>query len=243
MLTGVLPFDDHDDAVLLRKIRKGGAPGVRVHRPDLPVALEAVIARAIARSRELRYQSAAELVRDLTPFASPRPSAPAKAPQAAAREASSLTPLESEVTLRVARAGSVQLYAALCVVGLALAVALAWVPWRSPHPQAGASAAPAAGARPAEPALGIGRMAPLPEARRVPAPAKLAAVALDPVLPSEAQPDARARPASEDRAADARRSRRAARRAAKRHALAEPAPPAQSSSLPAIGSELLDPFD
>jgi serine/threonine-protein kinase len=67
-LTGELPFDaSHFNALLLR-VLEGNAKPPRELRPDIPVELEAVIAKAMAVDREQRYGTAREMSRALAPF-------------------------------------------------------------------------------------------------------------------------------------------------------------------------------
>jgi len=65
MLTGRLPFDGPPLAVLAR-IRSEPPPPPSSHRGDLDPALEAIVLRALAQKPEGRYQSAEELLGDLT---------------------------------------------------------------------------------------------------------------------------------------------------------------------------------
>jgi len=79
-LTGRRPFrGDHMPAIVYSIVNEKPAP-IRQDRPDLPVALESVVARALEKDRELRYPSAGEILRDLTAYqatlSAPGPSAP-----------------------------------------------------------------------------------------------------------------------------------------------------------------------
>ncbi|MEO8698354.1 MAG: serine/threonine-protein kinase, partial [Acidimicrobiales bacterium] len=61
MLAGRSPFvADHDDALALARLHRD-APSVRTSRPDVSPALDAVIARALAREPHDRYPSAAAM--------------------------------------------------------------------------------------------------------------------------------------------------------------------------------------
>jgi serine/threonine-protein kinase len=61
MLVGRSPFvADHDDALALARLHRD-APSVRTSRPDVSPALDAVIARALAREPRDRYPSAAAM--------------------------------------------------------------------------------------------------------------------------------------------------------------------------------------
>jgi hypothetical protein len=64
-LTGVVPFDkDEDYAMLLAHVQEEPRP-VSTLRRDLPPDLDALVARALAKDPEDRYQSCRELVADL----------------------------------------------------------------------------------------------------------------------------------------------------------------------------------
>jgi hypothetical protein len=64
-LTGQLPFHRDDDAALLWAHLVEAPPPVSGVRPDLPAAVDDVVARAMAKAPEDRYASCHELVRDL----------------------------------------------------------------------------------------------------------------------------------------------------------------------------------
>jgi eukaryotic-like serine/threonine-protein kinase len=65
MLTGVLPFRGDSMAELMYKIANEEAPDLTVVRRDLPPQLAQVVARALAKKPELRYQDGDEFARDL----------------------------------------------------------------------------------------------------------------------------------------------------------------------------------
>jgi serine/threonine-protein kinase len=65
MLTGVLPFRGDSMAELMYKIANEEAPDLRVARPDLPESLARVVARALAKKSDLRYQDGDQLALDL----------------------------------------------------------------------------------------------------------------------------------------------------------------------------------
>ena len=64
-LTGQLPFHRDDDAALLWAHLVEAPPPVSGVRPDLPAAVDDVVARAMAKAPEERYSSCHDLVRDL----------------------------------------------------------------------------------------------------------------------------------------------------------------------------------
>jgi serine/threonine protein kinase len=65
VLTGEPPFTDADVDVVLRKVREEPAPKLRVARPDLHTALEALIDSAMAKDPRSRPASAAEFGEEL----------------------------------------------------------------------------------------------------------------------------------------------------------------------------------
>jgi serine/threonine protein kinase len=64
-LTGQLPFHRDDDAAMLWAHLVEMPPPVTVARPDLPVPVNDVVARAMAKAPEDRYASCRELLRDM----------------------------------------------------------------------------------------------------------------------------------------------------------------------------------
>jgi len=75
MVTGALPFAGKEMPALLLAITDGSTvPGIRTRRPELPLELESVVARAMEPRRELRYADAAELGRALLALGLVRPS-------------------------------------------------------------------------------------------------------------------------------------------------------------------------
>src|SRR2546425_9328159 len=67
MFTGALPFRASNALSVMMKRLHEDAPAMRQARPELPAWLSAVVARALRRRPEDRYQSARELLRDLEP--------------------------------------------------------------------------------------------------------------------------------------------------------------------------------
>ena len=69
MLAGVLPFQGDHILAVLAAIGKNEPLPLREHRPDLPPRVDAIVARALAKVRGARYQSAGEFLFDLEHFA------------------------------------------------------------------------------------------------------------------------------------------------------------------------------
>ncbi|MGV3492558.1 MAG: CHASE2 domain-containing serine/threonine-protein kinase [Ramlibacter sp.] len=65
MLTGVLPFRGDSMAELMYKIANEGAPDLGIARPDLPQRLARVVAQALAKQPDARYQDGEAFARDL----------------------------------------------------------------------------------------------------------------------------------------------------------------------------------
>jgi eukaryotic-like serine/threonine-protein kinase len=65
MLTGQLPFKSPNELALLYAILKKEPPAVRELRPEVPEKLEKVIARAMAKRADERYQREEDLLADL----------------------------------------------------------------------------------------------------------------------------------------------------------------------------------
>ncbi len=70
MLTGARPFEGSSASEIVAAIASKSPDGIRKLRPDLPAALEAIVARCLSRDPELRPH-AAELAEELLPFAPP----------------------------------------------------------------------------------------------------------------------------------------------------------------------------
>jgi serine/threonine protein kinase len=64
MLTGRHPFEASTPAAIMRKHLTEPPPPLHLARPDLPVALDAVLAKALAKQQEQRYGRAGELLFD-----------------------------------------------------------------------------------------------------------------------------------------------------------------------------------
>ena len=65
MSCGELPFGGDSMAQLMFKIANEPHPDIRTIRPDLPDCLVAIIDRALVKDPDQRYQTGAELARDL----------------------------------------------------------------------------------------------------------------------------------------------------------------------------------
>ncbi|WP_434384390.1 serine/threonine protein kinase [Melittangium boletus] len=65
LLGGRKPFAAESDAGLLRAIVSQPLPPVTTHRADVPVALQRILERALAKDREARYATCRELHQDL----------------------------------------------------------------------------------------------------------------------------------------------------------------------------------
>jgi serine/threonine protein kinase/formylglycine-generating enzyme required for sulfatase activity len=82
LLTGHAPFTGKSRLAVLRAHASGDAPPASRLRPDVPAALDAVIARMMAKDPARRYQTPQEIAHVLEPFtrtatsAAPRPPAP-----------------------------------------------------------------------------------------------------------------------------------------------------------------------
>ena len=66
MLIGHVPFSGESPTMVMMKHLQEPVPSVLEERTDIPAAVGRVVARAMAKVRDNRYQNAAELVEDLT---------------------------------------------------------------------------------------------------------------------------------------------------------------------------------
>jgi len=69
LITGRTPFDGESIAQLVTAVLWATPRAVREFAPEVPPELEAVVARTLAKTRDERYASAAELAQALLPFA------------------------------------------------------------------------------------------------------------------------------------------------------------------------------
>jgi serine/threonine-protein kinase len=70
-LTGRLPFDAPNLPQLVAKLSRTVPPSLRELRPDVPEGLARVVARAMAKERDARFGSLAEMITALEPYANP----------------------------------------------------------------------------------------------------------------------------------------------------------------------------
>lgn len=68
LLTGERLFAASNEAAILRKIRDCQIPSVRKHNPSVPSELERIVNKALAKDKTLRYQTAAQMNKDLNKF-------------------------------------------------------------------------------------------------------------------------------------------------------------------------------
>lgn len=68
MLTGKLPFDGDTPVTVALKQMQTEPETPRSLNPDIPVGLEEIIIRAMKKDPDLRYQTAAEMLRDIDEF-------------------------------------------------------------------------------------------------------------------------------------------------------------------------------
>jgi serine/threonine-protein kinase len=66
MLVGHVPFSGDSPTMVMMKHLQEPVPSVLVERSDLPASVARVVARAMAKVRDNRYQNVAELIEDLT---------------------------------------------------------------------------------------------------------------------------------------------------------------------------------
>jgi eukaryotic-like serine/threonine-protein kinase len=71
LLTGTQPFTAETPMSVLAAVVSDPTPSVRETRPDIPIEIQVVIERCLAKDPKKRFQSIAELADALAPFASP----------------------------------------------------------------------------------------------------------------------------------------------------------------------------
>jgi serine/threonine-protein kinase len=95
MLAGVRPFAGSSLGEVISQLISRTPDPVRVHRPEVPEALEAAVAKCLERDRERRFADVAELAAAISPFGPPHAAA-AVARVASALEDASPLPLRDE---------------------------------------------------------------------------------------------------------------------------------------------------
>ncbi|MGW4632790.1 protein kinase domain-containing protein [Nocardia sp. NPDC004415] len=60
LLTGLAPYEADNPVLVIQGHQRSAPPSLRTHRPDLPAALDAVLARALAKRPAERFDSCAE---------------------------------------------------------------------------------------------------------------------------------------------------------------------------------------
>lgn len=68
MIAGVLPYEQRNAVGIMSEIALGSYPRIEDRVPDVDRNLAAIISKAMARSQEMRYQSAADMADDLLLF-------------------------------------------------------------------------------------------------------------------------------------------------------------------------------
>lgn len=68
MLTGKLPFDGESPVAIAVKQMQAEAPALRSLNDQIPEGLEEIVVRAMKKDPDLRYQTAAEMLRDIDEF-------------------------------------------------------------------------------------------------------------------------------------------------------------------------------
>lgn len=71
MLTGRLPFGGDYEHSIMYSVINTDPPSVITHNPELPDQMDAVISRCLAKNPDNRYQSATDLLADLSKIANP----------------------------------------------------------------------------------------------------------------------------------------------------------------------------
>jgi Tol biopolymer transport system component len=121
MLAGRPPFQGETPLQVMRAVTQDEPPALRTLRPELPPGVDAIAARALQKDPAARYQSAAEVARDLS----------------AALAGQALASVTVAQPALGARRRAISLAAALAV--LAAAALLAWRFGRRPGPATSAS--------------------------------------------------------------------------------------------------------
>jgi serine/threonine protein kinase len=75
MLSGTLPFSGATSTEIMLRVMQDSVPPLSRLRPDLPRALVAIVDKCLAKDREARFDTVADLAHDLAPFAPERTNA------------------------------------------------------------------------------------------------------------------------------------------------------------------------
>jgi serine/threonine-protein kinase len=97
LLTGVLPFRGDSMAELMYKIANEEAPNIRIVRPEIPQRLADVVALALSKRPETRYQDGDQFANDLLQVMGDRSASasPAPASQADVRPSAAAQPTDA----------------------------------------------------------------------------------------------------------------------------------------------------
>jgi serine/threonine-protein kinase len=99
MLTGVPPFGSDDVQAIMFQVASFEPPPPSRVNPAVPMMLDLVVARAMAKEPERRYQSAAELALDLrASLAQPAKPAPAKSAEPAPDRTAAVASVDASAT-------------------------------------------------------------------------------------------------------------------------------------------------
>ncbi|WP_437580109.1 serine/threonine-protein kinase [Sorangium sp. So ce887] len=123
LLTGRTPFVAQELAQLVYLVTQGEPQSLRALRPDIPEPLERVILTAIARDRDRRYPTIADLALALAPFAPPHLRATAERVFGALRGALPVAAPRGGAPLAASTAGAAISAATLPLDGGALTIA------------------------------------------------------------------------------------------------------------------------
>jgi serine/threonine-protein kinase len=247
MLTGAVPYEGNNYADLVLKIVNGGAPGIRAWNTELSEELEAIVARAMAASREQRFASVKELSDALVHFKRSRPST--VGPRATRpRPSSGSTPFATEanapvvVPVRSPRLG----YALGAVAGLLATSGLLWLFWPESSAAPPVKAAASAPARPPpapapKPKVAKLEVAPQPQPQP---PAAQPTLAAEPVAPTPGwnDPATPTTPPSAEPPKPAVESARSRARAERRSANTRDEAARRRMDQPDMGADIIDPF-
>jgi serine/threonine-protein kinase len=193
MLTGVLPYEGNNYPDLVLKIVQGNAPRVRERNLNVSAALDAVVMRAFAVSREDRFPNARALAKELLAL---KGSAPARIDARISRQPATPpgTPFAVDASRAIATASvpNRARYAAVALAAVGLLLGLLWLARSKDEPasdlHAGNDATPgAAAAAPPVTAEPVRPSSPAPSAVAVPATApKIGPAPAKPMSPTPA---------------------------------------------------------